>query len=204
MFVGVVIFIVLFLVYYAVRTGPRHNKTDLSILPDQFIVFDLETTGLNAGTHEIIEIGAIKVNKNSNHHDSFQYLIKPKKKIPKRATEINGITQEMVDLDGRDSGEVIKEFIDFIGDHRLVAYNSDFDMGFLKIAAAEHGYKITNKSSCALKMARRAWPGLKSYKLESLAKMAGLSTSGNHRALKDCELTVTAYMAAAVKLKKIS
>jgi DNA polymerase III epsilon subunit family exonuclease len=204
MFVGIVIFIVLFLVYYAVRTGPRRNKTDLSILPDQFIVFDLERTGLNAGTHEIIEIGAIKVNKNSNHHDSFQYLIKPKKKIPKRATEINGITQEMVDRDGRDSGEVIKEFIEFVGELRLVAFNADFDMDFLKFSAAEHGYKITNKTSCALKMARRAWPGLPSYKLETLAKLAGESTQGNHRALKDCELTIFVYSAAAVKLNKIS
>jgi DNA polymerase III epsilon subunit family exonuclease len=204
MFVVIVIFIVLFLVYYAVKTGSKHNKIDSSILPDQFIVVDLETTGLNAGIDEIIEIGAIKVNKNSNHHDSFQYLVKPKKKIPKRATEINGISQEMVDRDGRDSGEVIKEFVEFIGELRLVAFNADFDMGFLKFSAAEHGYKITNKTSCALKMARRAWPGLPSYKLEALAKLAGVSTQGNHRALKDCELTIFVYSAAAVKLNKIS
>lgn len=178
--------------------------TDLSFLPDKFVVFDLETTGLDASSNEILEIGAIKINRKSIHHEAFQSLVKPLKKIPAKATQINGITQAMVDLDGRQLAEVLPEFIEFIGDYRLVAFNADFDMDFIKTAAGKNGYEIKNKCSCALKMARRAWPGLNSYKLESLAKLGKFSTAGSHRALKDCELAGYVYMSAASKLKSVA
>ncbi len=150
--------------------------------------------------HEIIEIGAIKVNRDSINHTAFQALIKPNKNIPKKITQLTGITQEMSDTEGREIGSAVEEFIDFIGDLRLVAFNADFNMGFLKEASKNHGCNISNPVSCALKMSRRAWPTLKSYKLANLAKVGGLSSKGNHRALKDCELTTTVYMVAAEKL----
>jgi DNA polymerase III epsilon subunit-like protein len=120
--------------------------------------------------------------------------------IPNRITEITGITQKMVDRQGENLEAVLKDFIEFIGDLRLVAYNAEFDIGFLNAATYATGLKIKNKSSCALKMARRAWPGLWSYKLGDLAKRGGLSIRGTHRALKDCELTATIYMGAASQL----
>ena len=167
------------------------------MLPEQFIVLDLETTGLDAIKHEIIEIGAVKVNRGSNNHTTFQALIKPSKKVPKKITNITGITQEMVDTEGEEIGSVLKEFVNFIGDLRLVTFNAEFDMGFLKEAGKSQGIVINNPVSCALKMARRAWPNRKSYKLADLANAGGLSANGNHRALKDCELTITVYTAAA-------
>ncbi len=178
----------------------RRRKVDLSMLPEQFVVLDLETTGLDPTKHEIIEIGAVKVNRDSNKHVTFQALIKPSKKIPKKITHITGITREMVEKDGEDLESVIKEFIEFIGDLRLVAYNAEFDIGFLKTTAEYFGLTIKNPSSCALKMARRAWPGLKSYKLADLANTGDLSTKGTHRALKDCELTMIVYTSAASQL----
>ncbi len=187
--------------YFFLRS--RGKKADLSMLPEQFVVFDLETTGLNPTKHEIIEIGAVKVNRDSNNHTTFQALVKPSKKVPKKITEITGITQKMVDSEGEEMGSVLKEFVDFIGDLRLVTFNAEFDMGFLKEAAKSHGLLIKNPVSCALKMARRAWPGLQSYKLADLANMGGMSSKGNHRALKDCELTITVYTAAASKLGSV-
>ena len=178
----------------------RGQKPDLSILPEQFIVLDLETTGLDPVKHKIIEIGAVKVNRDSNNHTTFQALVKPSKKVPKKITEITGITQEMVEAEGEEIESVLKEFADFIGDLRLVTFNAEFDMGFLKEAANSHGIALTNPVSCALKMARRAWPGLKSYRLADLANAGGLNCKGNHRALKDCQLTITVYTAAASKL----
>ena len=77
-------------------------------------------------------------------------------------------------------------------------------MGFINEAVAKQGLKIKNPHSCALKMARRAWPDLESYKLVDVAVCGGLSTKGNHRALKDAELTMTVYAAAAETLGSLS
>ena len=182
----------------------RRQKVDLSMLPEQFVVVDIETTGLSASRHEIIEIGAIKTNRDSDNHITFQALVKPSKEIPRKITEITGITQNMVDKEGEDLESVMREFIEFIGDLRLVAYNAEFDMGFLARSSKGCGLTIRNEYSCALQMARRAWPNMKSYKLAALADQGSLSTKGTHRALKDCELALIVYMSAASKLKSAS
>lgn len=186
------------------QTLPKPEKVDLRILPEHFIVVDIETTGLNPETHEIIEIGAVKVNRDSNLHTTFTALIKPnKEKIPKKITEITGITSEMLERDGENLNDVMAEFLSFAGRLRLVYFNAPFDQSFLSKAANAIGAKIENPVSCALDMARRAWPGLKSYKLADLAEIGGFNTKGSHRALKDCELTISIYAAAAHKLQLI-
>jgi DNA polymerase III epsilon subunit family exonuclease len=178
----------------------RPTKSSLSVLPEQFVVFDLETTGLSARKDHIIEIGAIKVKPDSDEHITFQALVKPPIEIPERITKITGITQKMVDQEGEDINNVLPRFIEFIGNSRLVAFNAPFDMGFIRAVATKHGVTVKNPHSCALKMARKAYPNLDSYKLVDLAAIGGLSTKGNHRALKDCELTMIVYASAAQKL----
>lgn len=190
--------------WYVLRLKRAKSRVDLSILPERFIVFDLETTGLDPMKHEIIEIGAIRVNRDSNVHDTFQALVRPKKKIPAKITEITTITQEMVEKDGQPLESALEEFVNFIGDHRLVSFNAAFDMAFLQNASSQFGLTLRNPSSCALEMARRAWPRRKSYRLVDLAKDGGLSTVGAHRALHDCQLAMTVYTSAAVTLRSIS
>ena len=182
----------------------RRKPLDLSVLPEKFVVVDLETTGLDSSKHEIIEIGAVRVNRDSDVHDTFQVLVKPKRRISRKITEIASITQEMLENDGQSLDSAVSEFVAFIGDHRLVSFNAEFDMAFLHNAASQSGVAITNPTSCALKMARRAWPGRKSYRLVDLAKDGGRSVTGAHRALHDCRLTITVYTSAAVALRSIS
>jgi DNA polymerase III epsilon subunit-like protein len=76
--------------------APR-KPVNIQLLPPRFVVLDLETTGLDPERNEIIEIGAIRVNRDSDVHDTFRALVKPTRRIPKRITQINGISQEMVD-----------------------------------------------------------------------------------------------------------
>jgi DNA polymerase-3 subunit epsilon len=178
-------------------------KVSLDHLPERFIVLDLETTGLDANKHEIIEIGAIRVNRTSIHHETFQALLKPTRKVPKRITDLTGITQEMVDAGGEPPEKVLREFLNFIGDLHLVTFNADFDMAFLYATASRHQLEVNNKFSCALKMARRAWPGRKSYRLADLARDGNLSDEGTHRALGDCQRALLVYTAAASKLGTI-
>jgi DNA polymerase III epsilon subunit family exonuclease len=179
----------------------RRKTANLASLPQRFVVLDLETTGRDPAQHEIIEIGAIRVNRDSDIHDTFSALVKPIRRIPKRITEITGISQDMVDSEGEPLEKAIGEFTIFIENLPLVTFNAEFDMAFLQDAAKRHNFVIGNPVSCALKMARRAWPGRKSYKLKDLAKDGGLSDEGTHRALGDCKRALIVYSAAASILR---
>jgi len=180
----------------------RKKRPDLSVLPERFVVFDLETTGLMPEIHEIIEIGAIRVNRDADIHDTFQAFIRPRKKIPKKITAITGITQEMVGEEGDSLEIALRQFLDFVGELPLVSFNAEFDVAFLSnaVSQTQTGVAIKNPISCALKMARRAWPGRRSYRLVDLAKDGGLSADETHRALGDCRRTLVVYAAAASTL----
>jgi DNA polymerase III subunit epsilon len=79
-----VIFIVVAVVIYILRSRGK-PKISLAHLPERFVVFDLETTGLDPEKHEIIEFGAIRVNRDSDNHETFQSFVKPSKKVPKKS-----------------------------------------------------------------------------------------------------------------------
>jgi DNA polymerase III subunit epsilon len=177
------------------------SPVDISHLPERFVIFDLETTGLDFTKHQIIEIGAIRVHRDSNVHDGFQRLIYAKRKLPNKIVQLTGITDEMLAADGVPSETALRDFAEFVGDLHLVSYNAEFDLSFLRAEAQKHGITFRNSTSCALKMARRAYPGRKSYRLADFARDGNLSTSGEHRALKDCERALIVYLGAASRLK---
>jgi DNA polymerase III epsilon subunit family exonuclease len=171
---------------------------DVSMLPERFVVFDLETTGLRSEHHEIIEIGAIRVNRDAEDHQTFQTLVRPKKRVPKKITEITGITNDMVQSDGIELVEALAEFRSFVGDLPLVAFNAEFDDAFLRAAcAATASNHFANETCCALKLARRAWPCRKSFRLSDIARDGNLSMDDTHRALGDCRRTMIVFAAAA-------
>lgn len=173
-------------------------KADKSMLPEQFVVFDLETTGLDADRHEIIEIGAIKVNRDSDEHQTFTVLVMPKGRISSRITELTGIDRKMIKSGGTDIDTALSEFRLFVGDVPLVAYNVRFDRAFLQAACVRANQpEFGNRFHCALKLARKAWPGRDSYKLTEISRDAGLSTVSSHRALPDCERAAHIFVSAA-------
>lgn len=172
------------------------------MLPEQFVVYDLETTGLNSETHEIIEIGAIKANRDSGLHVTFQTLVMPVGRISAKISQITGLDRAALKSNGIPIKEAIENFVEFVGDLPMIAYNEQFDRGFLENACKLHGLPMfKNKSYCALKMARRAWPKRGGYKLSSLAADGGLSMTDEHRALGDCKRTLMVFVAAAQVLR---
>ncbi len=205
---AVIVFVALAVIgwlWYLRHCEARPTKTSegalsTALLPPRFVIFDLETTGLDPTRHEIIEIGAIRVNRDSNVHDTFQTLVRPHKRIPKMITQMTGISQSMVKQDGQPLESALKEFGEFVGYLPLVSFNAEFDMSFLRIAAQRHNMSIHNPVSCALTLARRAWPGRASYRLGDLARDGNLSDEDTHRALGDCKRTLIIYVAAASKL----
>ncbi len=207
----VVILVVVAIWFFWRKSKKANNRPNLTVLPRKFVVFDLETTGLKADAHEIIEVGALRVdvdhsdsNEESLNTDTFNALIKPRRSIPKKITEITGITQEEIDANGRSREEVILEFRAFIGDLPLVTYNADFDMSFLEMAvnSVSPERPLKNRVACALKMARQAWPGQKNYKLEELSTKMGLKTDDSHRALGDARRALVVYVHAATRLNR--
>lgn len=200
--VAAVFFLALAWRLYGARRGRPAGRALERILPAQFIIADIETTGLDPLRHEIIEIAAIRVHRDSEHHDTFQALVRPRRKVSRRITSITGITNEMLEREGEELEAVMREFLAFIGDRRLVFFNAAFDVAFLQAAAVRASCTLDNPVTCALAMAKEAWPGLSSYRLTDLGRMAGVSTDGAHRALKDCQLTMGLYGAAASVLKR--
>ncbi len=198
------IILILALIVYFVLRKSQLQKIPVDLLPDTFIIFDLETTGLNADRDEIIEIAAIRYKKGTNKHDTIQALVKTSKAIPQEITDLTGITQTMINNEGEPLKEVLAEFAAFIGNRRLVTFNDEFDMAFLQAAAKKcEMEQFNNPVSCALKMARRAWPKRKSFKLDNLASDGQFKKDAAHRALEDARRTLIVYAAAVSELKAL-
>jgi len=183
-------------------------KIDWNKIDDDLVIFDLETTGLktNKVAVDIVEIAAIKFSKNELKEKqetvSFHALIKPHRGgINESAARVNGITQSMIDKDGEDAQKVINEFIDFVGNKRLVAYNVDFDRWFIQREISHWGIKKQFKYECAYQLSREVFDGLEDYKLTTVAKSLGLPTQGSHRALHDCIMTLWVYLVAKSKVE---
>ena len=154
---------------------------------EEYVVLDLEMTGLSAKTDQIIEIGAVKI-KNHQIIDTMDCLVNPRCPIPTRVVELTGITDEMVAL-GQDKDEAIGELLDFIEGQVLVGQNINFDYSFLKQWAVNHKRPLEAKACDTLKIARVLLPPEQPKKLESLCQYFGIERTREHRALDDAKET---------------
>lgn len=172
--------------------GDRRGKQLREYVAD-YVVYDLETTGMSPGSDSIIEISAVKV---AEHQvtDTFSMLVNPGRPIPYGATAINGITDEMVENEP-DISVVFPLFIDFIGDMALVGHNIHcFDMKYIwRVAETLYGKTVSNDYIDTLPMARKKLPALAHHRLVDIAAHYHISTEGAHRALADCMMNQKCY-----------
>ena len=163
----------------------RNKGKRLSKYVTDYIVFDLETTGINPDWDAIIEISAVKV-CGGKCAAEYSTLVNPGRHIPARATAVNGITDDMV-KDAPDIKTAIAGFMEFIGNGVLVGHNiHTFDMNFAYDAALQAlGKELGNDYIDTLYMARSCLPGLAHYKLTDVSEYFQINTEGAHRALKD-------------------
>jgi DNA polymerase-3 subunit alpha (Gram-positive type) len=150
---------------------------------DEFVVFDIETTGLDPAKDQITEIGAVKI-RNKRIVDKFHTLINPCIPIPAEITELTGINDEMV-KDSPTIRQVMPEFLDFAKDSILAAHNASFDMGFIYEKSAGMGLKPQNRVLDTLSLSRKLFPFLKTHKLGAVAKHLGIRMDRAHRADDD-------------------
>lgn len=158
---------------------------------DDYVVFDLETTGFDPYTDKIIEIGALKYQDN-NLVAKFSELVNPQTFIPEKITQITGISDNDV-KSARTIEEVLPDFLNFIEDYPLVAHNNSFDVKFLLAnLQAQKLDCISNKTIDTLSLSRKYLPNLKDHKLETLKKYFKLDNI-SHRSIADCEVTNVVY-----------
>ena len=166
---------------------------------DEFVVFDIETTGLSNRTCGITEIGAVKV-KNGEVLERYNTFVNPEMPIPAEVVELTGITDEMV-KDARVIGEVLPEFLNFVGDRLLIAHNADFDIGFIRVAAKNNGLPFENAYLDTVALSRHLNTDLKNHKLDTLAKYFNLGEFNHHRACDDAEMLAMIYFKMQEKMQ---
>lgn len=176
--------------------GTPACKSLLKALEAPFAIVDLETTGLSPTRDDIIEIGALLVDRATQSVHEFSTLIKPGMALPPKITQLTGINQEMLDEHGIGLREGFTRLQDFIGDRPVFAHHAEFDQAFLVSASARLGLCFSNAMHDTICMAEAAWPDLDSYALFSLAQRMGLGNSPAHRALADARATLDVLIEA--------
>lgn len=150
----------------------------------QYVVFDIETTGLSVINNKIIELAGVKM-KDGKEIDRFSTLLNPHEKIPYHITQLTNINDDMV-KDAPDLEPKLREFIDFIGDDVLVAHNARFDIGFIQANCKALGMpEVKNPVLDTLELARFIHPSLKNHRLNTLADKYKISLENHHRAVDD-------------------
>lgn len=185
------------------------NTKDQEVNCD-YVVFDIETTGLSSINDKITEIGAVKIS-NNKIVEKYNQLVNPEKNIPIKIQELTGITNDMVQ-DKPTIEEVLPQFLDFVGNAVLVAHNANFDVGFIKQNCNRLNIEFDYTYLDTLQLSRQLLTELKSHKLNKLAKHFKVSLENHHRASDDAQATAEIFLKlsemvvekGAVKLEDIN
>ena len=173
-----------------------HGQQDMRF-DEEFVAFDLETTGLSSKNDRIIEIGAVVV-KNGQEVDRFQTFVDPQRKLEKKIVDLTGITDEIL-VGAPKIEEVFPQFLEFVGNRVLVAHNSDFDTGFIRAECIRQGIPYTFTAADTLILSQNLLQYLSKFKLDIVANALSLPEFNHHRAADDA-LTCGMIMARLMKM----
>ncbi|SDC87458.1 DNA polymerase-3 subunit alpha [Paenibacillus sp. UNCCL117] len=160
------------------------NATDIALAEAEYVIFDVETTGLSVTNNKIIELAGVKM-KDGKEIDRFATFIDPHERIPYNIQQLTNITDDMV-RGAPDISEKLPQFMEFVGDAVLVAHNARFDMGFLNTNLKRLGLpEAANPVLDTLELARLLYPTMKNHRLNTLSDKFKVSLDNHHRAIDD-------------------
>ena len=157
------------------------------IFEREFVCVDLETTGLNAHSDAIIEVGAVKF-RGGEVSDRYQTFVNPGRQIPTFIQQLTSISPSQIERAPRFQ-QVAAQFSAFVGDLPIVGHNIAFDLAFLE----SHGLHLANRSYNTWDLASIFLPTLPEYNLTALAKHLELDHNQAHRAVADAETTALVF-----------
>jgi DNA polymerase-3 subunit epsilon len=166
------------------------------------VMIDFETTGMSpANGDRITEVAALRIT-GGRVVERFVSLVNCQVRVPSYITALTGITQSMVNA-APPASLVVPELLRFIGTDALSAHNASFDERFLLAESRNLGLMPAHDSLiCSLKLSRRLFPGLPSYKLASLSAALGIRfRSAAHRAEADAEVTAQVLLHIGAHLR---
>ena len=157
-----------------------------------FIVFDVETTGLNKVRDRLTEIGAVRI-VNGEITDTFNTFVNPLIPIPEKITKLTGISDDMV-ADAPVEDAAVRAFFEFCADAPLVAHNASFDTGFLMETCKRCDIPYHYTSLDTVPFCRNMYKGLKNYKLDTVAEHLNLPKFNHHRACDDARALADIFL----------
>ena len=172
----------------------RHVGESLEVFSDNYVVIDIETTGLDPSQDEIIELAALKI-CNGEISDSFQSLVHPRTEVSEFVTSLTGITNDML-VDAPCIENILSAFKSFIGENIVVGHNVHFDINFIYDNSMKYlGEPFENDFVDTLRVSRKYVHDIPNHKLSTLVKHFQIQNDNAHRALSDCEATNRLYLA---------
>jgi DNA polymerase III subunit epsilon len=153
-----------------------------------FVAIDVETTGLEAGTDEIIEVAAVKFTGDTVL-ETFQKLIKPHHSLPLKIARLTNISDEML-ADAPRFSEVAPELVRFVKSYPLVGHSVGFDLKMLQA----QGMRFPQPAYDTFDMATLLMPRAPAYRLGALAAAIGITHDEAHRALADADATRQVFL----------
>lgn len=168
-------------------------------LDDSYVVFDIETTGLNPKFCKIIEIGAVKI-EGGEIVGEFSEFVNPEVPIPYKITELTSITDEMV-MSAPTIEVILPKFLEFIGDASVVAHNAAFDTTFIKKFADDMNLPTDYSILDTMTLAHVLCPELGKFTLDRICKHLGIKLEHHHRAVDDAGATAQIFLRFLTMLK---
>ncbi|MCM1045899.1 MAG: PolC-type DNA polymerase III [Candidatus Gastranaerophilales bacterium] len=169
-------------------------------LTQDFVVFDIETTGFSPVNNRMIEIGAVKVSA-GKIVDRFSTFVNPETPIPFEIEKLTGINDEMV-MEAPKIEEILPQFLEFSAGCVMVAHNAGFDMSFLIENCKRQGIAREFTSVDTLGIARVLLPNQAKHTLDAVAKTLGISLENHHRAVDDAECTAEIFVKFIGRMEK--